>query len=103
MTEIGPFRFSPHRAQRLQALLRAEGIERAGRVTPRPDPAAPVPLTFSQSRLWFLNRFTAHQATCSGPIGVIGESEWIASGTPCRSADPHASSRMARSGPMVSS
>ena len=70
MTEIGPFRFSPHRAQRLQALLRAEGIERAGRVTPRPDPAAPVPLTFSQSRLWFLNRFTAHQATFVIPMAL---------------------------------
>ena len=50
-----------------------------------------------------VSRFTAHQATCSGPNGVTGESEWMASGTPCLKAEPHASSRMARSGPMVRS
>ena len=50
-----------------------------------------------------VNRFTAHQATCRGSNGVTGASEWIASGTPCRKAEPHASSRIARSGPMVRS
>ena len=62
MTSTSRFGLSPQRRQLLESLLRAEGIERSpGPVVPRrPDPGAPMPLTFPQSRLWFLDQFTAN-------------------------------------------
>lgn len=62
MTGTDRLRLSPRRQELLDALLRAEGIERsATTVVPRrPDPAAPVPLTSSQGRLWFLEHLAAH-------------------------------------------
>lgn len=57
----GRFNLSAQRRELLDALLRAEGIERAPAQTipRRADPAAPVPLTFSQSRFWFLENLSA--------------------------------------------
>ena len=48
-----------------------------------------------------VRRLTAHQAVNSGPSGVTGASEWIASGTPVASAVAQAFMRSARSGPTV--
>lgn len=64
MTSIGRFDLSPQRRQLLERLLLAEGIERSPSpvVHRRPDPGAPVPLTFSQSRVWFLDQFTGNGA-----------------------------------------
>jgi non-ribosomal peptide synthetase component F/acyl carrier protein len=64
---------STSRADLLAGLLRAEGIERSttGRVTPRPDPFAPVPLSFSQSRLWFLNRFSPDSSAFVIPSALL--------------------------------
>ena len=53
------------------------------------------------TRPWGVTRLTAHQAVNSGPSGVTGASEWIASATPAASALAQASSRVARSGPIV--
>ncbi|MGW5937077.1 amino acid adenylation domain-containing protein [Streptomyces celluloflavus] len=65
MTPTGRFNLSSQRRELLESLLRAEGIERAPSrtVVPRQDPAAPVPLAFSQSRFWFLDRFSANSAS----------------------------------------
>ncbi|GAU68942.1 putative non-ribosomal peptide synthetase [Streptomyces sp. NBRC 110611] len=65
MTPTGRFNLSSQRRELLESLLRAEGIERAPSqtVVPREDPAAPVPLAFSQSRFWFLDRFSANSAS----------------------------------------
>jgi non-ribosomal peptide synthetase component F/acyl carrier protein len=62
MTSTSRFGLSPQRRQLLESLLRAEGIERspAPVMRRRPHPAAPVPLTFPQRRLWFLDQFTAN-------------------------------------------
>jgi hypothetical protein len=46
-------------------------------------------------------RLTAPQAVKSGPSGVTGASEWMASGTPLASAVAQAFMRIARSGPTV--
>ncbi|NES13763.1 MULTISPECIES: condensation domain-containing protein [Micromonospora] len=56
------FALSAQRLALLSNLLKEEGIDRAPArtVPPRPDGDAPVPLTFSQSRIWFLDRFAAH-------------------------------------------
>ncbi|MCW3844163.1 condensation domain-containing protein [Micromonospora yasonensis] len=58
----GRFTMSAQRLALLSNLLKEEGIDRAPTrtVPPRPDRDAPVPLTFSQSRIWFLDRFAAH-------------------------------------------
>ncbi|MFE0043490.1 amino acid adenylation domain-containing protein [Streptomyces albireticuli] len=65
MTSTGRFDLSPRRRELLKNLLRAEGIERtpSRTVVPRADPSAPVPLAFSQSRFWFLDRFSANSAS----------------------------------------
>ncbi|MFF4159224.1 amino acid adenylation domain-containing protein [Streptomyces sp. NPDC001678] len=65
MSTAGRFDLSPQRRALLESLLRAEGIERSPSrtVVPREDPAAPVPLAFSQSRFWFLDRFSANNAS----------------------------------------
>jgi amino acid adenylation domain-containing protein len=57
----GRFNLSADRLALLESMLRAEGVDRTPtRTVPhRPDPAAPVPLTFSQSRYWFLENFAA--------------------------------------------
>ena len=61
MSGPGRFQLSAERLKLLEALLREEGMERAPTsvVRPRADRAAPVPLTVPQSRLWFLDQFTA--------------------------------------------
>jgi len=58
----GRFALSAQRLALLGNLLKDEGIDRAPArtVQPRTDPDAPVPLTFSQSRIWFLEQFAAH-------------------------------------------
>jgi len=39
---------------------------------------AVVPLSFAQSRMWFLNRFEGGVATYNMPIALrISESEWL--------------------------
>jgi non-ribosomal peptide synthetase component F/acyl carrier protein len=64
MSDPGRVPLSPRRTELFEKLLRAEGIDRssAQKVWPRPDRAAPVPLTFPQSRLWFLDQFTADRS-----------------------------------------
>jgi amino acid adenylation domain-containing protein len=64
MTGASRFRLSPARLELLESRLRAEGIERAPArtVVRRADPAEPVPLTFSQSRFWFLEQFAARRS-----------------------------------------
>ncbi|RQX59829.1 non-ribosomal peptide synthetase, partial [Micromonospora chalcea] len=56
------FALSAQRLALLGNLLQEEGIARAPArtVPPRADRDAPVPLTFSQSRIWFLEQFAAH-------------------------------------------
>ncbi|WP_051610875.1 precorrin-8X methylmutase [Micromonospora sp. M42] len=56
------FALSAQRLALLGNLLQEEGIDRAPArtVPPRADRDAPVPLTFSQSRIWFLEQFAAH-------------------------------------------
>lgn len=56
------FALSAQRLALLSNLLKEEGIDRAPArtVPPRPDREVPVPLTFSQNRIWFLDRFAAH-------------------------------------------
>ena len=70
------FQLSGQRRELLGSLLKAEGIERAPAhtVTPREDRFAPVPMTFSQSRLWFLEQFAAHGAAyvISAAMRVLG-------------------------------
>ncbi|GAA3170803.1 MULTISPECIES: condensation domain-containing protein [Streptomyces] len=61
----GRFHLSPQRRELLESLLRAEGIDRrpATTVPRRPDPSAPAPLAFSQSRFWFWDRFSGNGAS----------------------------------------
>ncbi|MFE2755824.1 condensation domain-containing protein [Actinosynnema sp. NPDC059335] len=65
MTSTSRFTLSARRRQLLESLLRAEGIDRSATpaVPKRPDPAAPVPLAFPQSRFWFLDRYSANAAS----------------------------------------
>ncbi|MFJ8579613.1 condensation domain-containing protein [Micromonospora sp. NPDC093277] len=70
----GRFALSAQRLALLGNLLKEEGIDRATTrtVQPRTDRDAPVPLTFSQSRIWFLEQFAAHTSAY-----VISTAMWV--------------------------
>jgi non-ribosomal peptide synthetase component F/acyl carrier protein len=68
---------SPQRLALLGKLLHAEGIDAApARAVPRrADPTAPVPLTFGQNRLWFLEQLAGHASAyvISAALKVHGD------------------------------
>src|SRR5450755_759866 len=73
MAGSGKLRPSQERLALLGNLLRAEGIERSSAppLAPRGgDPGAPVPLTVSQSRLWFLDQFVADRSAYVIPAAL---------------------------------
>jgi non-ribosomal peptide synthetase component F len=88
MTGAGRFQLSPARLELLASLLRTEGVERQSRplIPRRDDPTAPVPLTFSQSRFWFLDQLAAREAAhiVSAALRVSGEFSFDLFTTACQ-------------------
>jgi amino acid adenylation domain-containing protein len=87
MTGTGRLHLSAQRLELLESLLRQEGVERSSSqtVVPRSDRAAPVPLTVSQSRLWFLDHFTADSSAyvISAALRVHGDFDLGVFGRAC--------------------
>src|SRR4051812_14170668 len=59
---------SAARAALLERMMRGEG-QRRGVIPARP-PGAPVPLTFQQQRLWFLDQLIPHSAVANIDVAL---------------------------------
>ncbi len=72
----GPLAFSPNKLALLEKLRQDEhGAGSVGRITPRPHPDHPAPLSFAQQRLWFLQQFDpeSHLYNIHLPLRIEGE------------------------------
>ncbi|MFQ5615679.1 MAG: condensation domain-containing protein, partial [Anaerolineales bacterium] len=64
------FELSPKQRELLNALLREEGVEAASRRIPRRPKTSPAPLSFSQERLWYLNKLVPDSFAYNIPVAV---------------------------------